>query len=68
MAGHAQLVTACDLSSDMLDAVQAEAARRGITNIATTRAAAEDLPFADDSLIFWPAAFPPITGAMHCAA
>lgn len=52
MADHAQLVTACDLSSDMLEAVEAEAARRGITNIATTRAAAEDLPFADDSFDF----------------
>jgi negative regulator of sigma E activity len=68
MAGHAQLVTACDLSSDMLDAVQAEAARRGITNIATTRAPPKTCPLPTTALIFWPAAFPPITGAMHCAA
>lgn len=40
-------VVACDLSRPMLDAVTAEAQRRGIANIETTQAAAEALPFAD---------------------
>ena len=43
-AGH---VTACDLSPDMLAAVAAEAARRGLSNIATHEARVEALPFSD---------------------
>jgi ubiquinone/menaquinone biosynthesis C-methylase UbiE len=42
-------VIACDLSSAMLDAVQGEAAERGLTNIRTVAGAAERLPFDDDS-------------------
>ncbi|MFL0418618.1 class I SAM-dependent methyltransferase [Sphingomonas sp. 179-I 2A4 NHS] len=42
-------VVACDLSTDMLDAVSTEAQRRGIGNIATRPAAAERLPFAEAS-------------------
>jgi SAM-dependent methyltransferase len=41
-------VTACDLSAEMLGVVAAEAARRGLANIATRQAVAERLPFADD--------------------
>lgn len=52
IAAHAARVTACDLSEQMLAAVDAEAARRGIGNIATSRAAAEALPFADGSFDF----------------
>lgn len=40
-------VTAADLSAEMLAAVAAEAARRGLGNIATAHAPAERLPFAD---------------------
>lgn len=52
IAAQASRVTACDLSSEMLAAVAAEAARRGIGNIETRRAAAEALPFADASFDF----------------
>lgn len=45
-------VAAVDLSADMLDAVAAEAARRGLRNIETTRASAEELPFVDASFDF----------------
>lgn len=38
-------VTAYDLSSDMLDAVAAEAKRRGLGNLVTKRGAVEKLPF-----------------------
>ncbi len=44
-----QGVTASDLSAEMLQAVAAEAQRRGLSNIETRQAAAEDLPFADAS-------------------
>ncbi|MBE7210192.1 MAG: class I SAM-dependent methyltransferase [Gluconacetobacter diazotrophicus] len=47
VAPHAGAVTACDLSADMLAAVSAEAAARGLANIRTERAAAEALPFPD---------------------
>lgn len=47
LAPHAGRVTACDLSPDMLAAVAAEAAARGIDTITTARAAAEALPFAE---------------------
>ena len=40
-------VTALDLSQAMLDAVEAEAARRGLTNLVTRRASVEALPFPD---------------------
>lgn len=44
--GAAQVV-AYDLSQSMLDVVAAEAARRGLDNLATRRGKAEHLPFAD---------------------
>ncbi|TCM19841.1 methyltransferase family protein [Novosphingobium sp. PhB165] len=52
MAPHAEKVTACDLSPEMLEQVAAEAARRGLGNIAVEAAPAEALPFADDSFDF----------------
>lgn len=45
MAQHAGMVTACDLSADMLAAVAATARQRGLDNIETVQAAAEALPF-----------------------
>lgn len=42
-------VLACDLSPAMLEAVAAEARRRGLANIATRQCAAEDLPFPSAS-------------------
>ena len=45
-------VTAYDLSADMLAAVGAEAARRGLTNITTRQGPAEQLPFDDASFDF----------------
>jgi ubiquinone/menaquinone biosynthesis C-methylase UbiE len=42
-------VMACDLAPKMLDTVAAEAIRRGLTNIATRREAAETLSFPDAS-------------------
>jgi SAM-dependent methyltransferase len=45
MARHARGVTATDLSSDMLAAVAATAAERGLTNVETVAARAERLPF-----------------------
>ncbi|WP_336486569.1 class I SAM-dependent methyltransferase [Methylobacterium nigriterrae] len=42
-------VTAYDLSTGMLEAVAAEAARRGLANIGTRQGAAEALPFPDAS-------------------
>jgi SAM-dependent methyltransferase len=47
VAEAAGRVTAYDLSADMLGAVAAEAARRGLGNIETRRGAAESLPFGD---------------------
>lgn len=49
VAPHVRTVTALDLSQAMLDAVEAEAARRGLTNLDTRRAAVESLPFPDAS-------------------
>ncbi|MXP24769.1 methyltransferase domain-containing protein [Altererythrobacter indicus] len=46
-AAYAKTVTASDLLPDMLEAVSCEAARRGIENLETQIAAAEDLPFPD---------------------
>ncbi|WP_413990933.1 methyltransferase domain-containing protein [Labrys okinawensis] len=48
-APFAGTVTAYDLSSDMLAAVSAEAAKRGLSNIVTQQGSAERLPFADAS-------------------
>ncbi len=47
LAPHMAEVTAYDLTPAMLDAVGAEADRRGLRNIRTERGAAERLPFAD---------------------
>jgi len=52
LAPHAQLVTAVDLSADMLHAVGLEAERRGLANINLAPAAAERLPFADAEFDF----------------
>jgi ubiquinone/menaquinone biosynthesis C-methylase UbiE len=52
LAKHAQRVTATDLSSDMLAAVRATAAKKGLGNIATQEAPAEKLPFADGTFDF----------------
>ncbi|SDC88347.1 Methyltransferase domain-containing protein [Sphingomonas sp. YR710] len=48
-APHVAEVIACDLSPQMLNAVEAEATRRGIGNLTTRQAAAEALPFAHAS-------------------
>ncbi|MEO8884073.1 MAG: class I SAM-dependent methyltransferase [Devosia sp.] len=42
-------VTAYDLSADMLTAVKAEAAKRGLSNLVTRQGPAEALPFPDAS-------------------
>ncbi|MBB2961292.1 class I SAM-dependent methyltransferase [Methylobacterium sp. R2-1] len=47
VAPHVRSVTALDLSQAMLDAVAAEAGRRGLANVATQQASVEALPFAD---------------------
>jgi SAM-dependent methyltransferase len=47
LAPHAAQVTASDLSPHMLRVVAAEAARRGLSNIATLAAPSEDLPLPD---------------------
>lgn len=52
MASHAQAVTACDISEQMLAAVRANAAARGIANITTVPAAAQAMPFADGGFDF----------------
>ncbi|HEV2542184.1 MAG TPA: class I SAM-dependent methyltransferase [Methylobacterium sp.] len=49
VAPHVRSVTALDLSQSMLDAVSAEARRRGLTNVTTRQASVEALPFADAS-------------------
>lgn len=49
LARRASQVTAVDVAAAMLDTVAAEAARRGLANVATRQAAAEALPFADGS-------------------
>jgi SAM-dependent methyltransferase len=51
-APHAASVVACDVTPSMLEAVAATAAARGLGNITTTQAAAEDLPFADGAFDF----------------
>lgn len=52
MAPHAAQVMACDVSPEMLEAVAAEAARRGLANIAVQAAPAEALPFAEGAFDF----------------
>ncbi|HQT78164.1 MAG: SAM-dependent methyltransferase [Rhodospirillales bacterium 20-64-7] len=52
MARHAGTVTALDLSAEMLATVAATARDRGIANVETVEAAAEQLPFADGSFDF----------------
>ena len=47
VAPHVGSIVASDLSPDMLAAVDAEARRRGLANLRTTRASAEALPFPD---------------------
>ncbi len=42
-------VVACDVTAAMLEVVARTAAERGLSNIVTQQAAAEDLPFADGS-------------------
>jgi ubiquinone/menaquinone biosynthesis C-methylase UbiE len=52
LARHAEAVTACDLSEEMLAAVARTAAARGIGNIQTVLTAAERLPFGDGDFDF----------------
>lgn len=52
VAPHAAAVVAYDLSPSMLDAVAAEGATRGLTNVTTERGTAEALPFPDASFDF----------------
>lgn len=52
LAAHAREVIACDLSGEMVEAVLAAAAARGIDNIAGAVGPAERLPFADASFGF----------------
>lgn len=47
LAPHVAEVVACDLSPEMVAAVEAEAARRGLRNVRVQIAAAERLPFED---------------------
>ena len=51
-APHVGQVVACDLSNEMLAVVSAEASERGISNLTTQQAAAEELPFDDASFDF----------------
>jgi SAM-dependent methyltransferase len=46
-APHVARVWATDITQEMLDMVKAEAAKRGLTNLRTTYAKAETLPFED---------------------
>ncbi len=52
MAPHARMVTACDLSSEMLAAVAATARQKGLDNIRTAQGAAERLPFETGAFDF----------------
>lgn len=49
MAPHVGRVAACDLSPEMLEAVQQQTQERGIANVDLHEARAESLPFADAS-------------------
>ncbi len=51
-APHVAAVVACDLTRDMLDAVERAAAARGLSNITVRQAAAEALPFPDAAFDF----------------
>jgi len=48
-APHVERVWATDITQEMLDIVKTEAAKRGLTNLRTTYAKAEALPFEDNS-------------------
>lgn len=48
-AAHVERVWATDITQEMLDLVKGEAAKRGLSNIRTTYAKAEALPFEDAS-------------------
>ena len=52
LARHARRVIATDLSSEMLAAVTRMARERGLSNIETTQAPAEHLPFEDETFDF----------------
>lgn len=52
LAKHAKRVTACDLSAEMLAAVEKAAHARNLANIETAAAPAERLPFADGAFDF----------------
>jgi ubiquinone/menaquinone biosynthesis C-methylase UbiE len=52
VAPHVAEIVAYDLSDDMLAAVAAEAASRGLDNVSTRRGTAESLPFEDASFDF----------------
>ena len=52
LAPHAGVVTAIDLSPDMLAAVAATAHNKGLSNIETVQAPAEQLPFNDAAFDF----------------
>ena len=52
LAKHARRVTATDLSAEMLAAVRATAAEKGLANLDTEEAPAEKLPFADGTFDF----------------
>lgn len=49
MAPHAGEVFACDLSEEMLSAVQESASARGLANVSIAQTSAERLPFEDAS-------------------
>ena len=49
LAPHARMVTACDPSEEMISMVRTVAAERNIPNIHVVCAAAETLPFEDES-------------------
>jgi len=48
-APHVERIWATDITQEMLDMVRTEAAKRGLTNLRTTYAKAEALPFEDES-------------------
>ena len=52
LARHARRVIATDLSSEMLAAVARTAGEKGLSNIETTQAPAEHLPFEDETFDF----------------
>ena len=49
IAPYAKSVTAYDLSQEMLEVVDAEAAQRGLINVETVQGSVHDLPFEDAS-------------------